>query len=226
VPLPQHYTNERNLRIERDNLLNKVDALSRKKGFEERDTSHKVLKIENQIAKSKEELVNVNKISTQRETAVKFEINHDEMWKKYYQKRLGINQSKLGHALPDQVPGLKKLITNDTQRVAYYNKSANDQWQMLRNLKARHNSEVVKLQNTIDKLENEMTTTSLTGAQTSRHLKNKIRKVQELIKPLTETLDSDDQLDAARRSAEKLEMAKANSEKSDAQKAADKPTTA
>jgi hypothetical protein len=218
VPLQQHYANERRFRIERDNLLNKVDALSRKKGFQVRDTEHAVLKIENQIASAKTSLSEVNKIATQRETAVKFEINHDEMWKKYYQKRLSLNQGKLSRALPDDASALKKLIANDEQRVAYYLKSANDQWESLKNLKAKHNSEVVKLQNTIDRLENEETTTGLRGAQATRHLVNQIRKVKELIKPISETLDSDDKLDIVRKAHEKIEMEKA-SHPEDAQKA-------
>jgi hypothetical protein len=218
VPLQQHYANERRFRIERDNLLNKVDALSRKKGFQIRDTQHAVLKIENQIASAKTSLTEVNKIATQRETAVKFEINHDEMWKKYYQKRLSHNQGKLGTALPDDASALKKLIANDEQRVAYYSKSANDQWESLKNLKAKHNSEVVKLQNTVDRLENEETTTSLRGAQATRHLDNQIRKVKELIKPISETLDSDDKLDMVRKAHEESEMQKA-SHPEDAQKA-------
>ena len=220
VPLPQHYANERRLRIERDNLLNKVDAFSRKKGFEERDMKHAVLKIQNQIAKTKEELRSVNKISSQRETAVKFEINHDEMWKKYYEKRLGVNQGKLGHALPDQVASLKKLEENDTQRIAYYTKSANDQWQTLKNLKAKHNSEVMKLQNIIDKLENDETTSSLKGAQVIRHLANQIRKIKQLIKPIDETLQADDEMDQVRRANEKMEMTRANGGKPDAATAA------
>jgi hypothetical protein len=218
VPLPQHYANERRFRIERDNLLNKVDALSRKKGFQIRDTEHAVLKIENQITSAKISLTEVNKIATQRETAVKFEINHDEMWKKYYQKRLSVNQGKLGKALPDDASALKKLIANDEQRVTYYTKSANDQWESLKNLKAKHNSEVVKLQNTIDRLENEETTTSLRGAQATRHLVNQIRKVKELIKPISETLESDDKLDMVRKAHEESEMEKA-SHPEDAQKA-------
>jgi hypothetical protein len=218
VPLKQHYANERRFRIERDNLLNKVDALSRKKGFQIRDTEHAVLKIENQIASAKTSLTEVNKIATQRETAVKFEINHDEMWKKYYQKRLSVNQGKLGKALPDDASALKKLIANDEQRVTYYTKSANDQWESLKNLKAKHNSEVVKLQNTIDRLENEETTTSLRGAQATRHLVNQIRKVKELIKPISETLESDDKLDMVRKAHEESEMEKA-SHPEDAQKA-------
>jgi hypothetical protein len=210
VPIAQHYANERRFRIERDNLLNKIDALSRKKGFQIRDTEHAVLKIENQIASTKTSLTEVNKIATQRETAVKFEINHDEMWKKYYQKRLALNQTKLGKALPDDASALRKLITNDTQRVQYYLKSANDQCESLKNLEAKHNSQVVKLQNTIDRLENEQTTTSLTGAQVTRHLVNQIRKVKELIKPISETLDSDDKLDMVRKAHEKIEMNRAD----------------
>jgi len=210
VPLVKHYSNERHIRIERDNLLNKMDALNRKKGFQERDTEHAVLKIENEVVKAKEALADAKKISVQRETAVKFEINHNEVWKKYYQKRLGINQGTLAHALPDQVVGQKKLIKNDEERVAYYTKAANSQWESLRNLKAKHNSEVVRLQNMIDRNENDQTTTTLKGAQSVRHLSNEVRKVKELIKPLTETLASDDHLDSVRRHNEKLERMRAN----------------
>ena len=130
VPLKEHYGNERQLRLKKDALLNKIDALTRKKGFVERDISHAILKIENDVAQSKEQLHNVNVVAVQRETAVKFEINHDMMWNYYYKKRLGINQAKLAHALPDQITGKKRLIKNDKGRMKFYKKAANEQYQI------------------------------------------------------------------------------------------------
>lgn len=222
VPLKEHYANERRLRIERDNNLNQIDRLRRQRGFLKRDIEHEGLKLENEEVKEKEALHNVNKIATQRETAVKFEINHDEMWKKYYDKRLKINQGKLVHALPDQVPGLNKLEANDHQRISFYTEAANEQWQLLNNLKARNSSQSTALENSIDRLENQITEVHLKGSEKERHLENGIRKLQEKNQPIIETLKSDVKLDKLRQhtamreqNAVTKEDAQANKEKAE-----------
>jgi len=100
------------------------------------------------------------------------------MWKKYYVKRLTINNNKTRKALDDELPGLKKLIANDKQRIGFYTKAANDQWQILRNLKARKNSQMVRLKNKIEMLENQITTIKLKGDEAVRNLNNEIYKLK------------------------------------------------
>merc|ERR1712076_225182 len=102
-----------------------------------RDYDHKILSEENKLIKAKQELKNIDKIATQRETAVKFEINHDEMWRKYYEFRQSENAKKTTHALPDQLVGLKNLIKNDKERAQFYLKAANEQWEALNNIKVK-----------------------------------------------------------------------------------------
>lgn len=87
VPLKQHYVNERSFRKERDNLQGQQNKVEREKLFAYKDNEHEIQTIKNKIVKAKFALNNTNKIFSQKETAVKFEINHDEMWKVYYTKR-------------------------------------------------------------------------------------------------------------------------------------------
>lgn len=206
VPLKKHYANERKLRIERDNYLNQIDALNREKGFKIRDKRHAMLKIENEIIKLHDTIDNVNKIHNQRKTAAKFEINHDIMWKKYYQSRLEANNQNLQKALPDDVPGIKALIKNDKERTAFYEKSANEQWETLTNLRVQQNSELMRIENEIDSLKNELTSVKLHGDQEIRRINNDIRKFKQQIKPIDELLKSDDELDAKRRKNEAVSM--------------------
>jgi len=53
VPIKKHYSNERRLRVEKDNLLTQIEEITRKKQFQKRDTEHDVLKKENTLAKLK-----------------------------------------------------------------------------------------------------------------------------------------------------------------------------
>ena len=40
VPVKQHYANERNLRVQKNKLMNQIDALNRRVTFMKRDTEH------------------------------------------------------------------------------------------------------------------------------------------------------------------------------------------
>ena len=61
-------------------------------------------------------------------TAIKFQIDHDWGWRTFYTIRKKANESHVHEATPDAIPGLKKLIEFDKQRVAYYTQKAHDQW--------------------------------------------------------------------------------------------------
>jgi len=63
-------------------------------------------------------------INSQRETAIKFQINHDWQWRAFYLKRKSINQEKLNKAEPDHVRNLKELLDFDTRRMAFYRSQA------------------------------------------------------------------------------------------------------
>ena len=90
VPQAEHYAQERKLREERDQNLDQIDKLKRQIGFISRDTEHAVLKIKNEMIKANSDKKARDIVETQRETAIKFEINHDEMWYYYTKHRLMI----------------------------------------------------------------------------------------------------------------------------------------
>ena len=156
IPLKSHYGNERRLRLKRNAIQDHLDELERDEGFKQRDFDHEVLGKENKMIKVKAELKNIDKIATQRSTAVEFEINHDEMWRKYYLMRKKINLKKKSHAYPDQLPGLENLIKNDDARAAFYFKAANEQWEALNNIRAKKSSADAKVKNQIGRLANEI----------------------------------------------------------------------
>ena len=94
IPLKKHYENERKFRVEKEKIDEKINKIKRKIRYQKRDSEHTKLKILNQIIKTKEDLQVTNKMDNQKETDVKFEINHNIMWKKYYEERRQINRSK------------------------------------------------------------------------------------------------------------------------------------
>jgi hypothetical protein len=73
-------------------------------------------------------------INSQRSTAIKFEINHDIMWRAYYEVRLATNRKNLRRVLPDERIALDALINNDKDRIKFYANAASDNWDSLQEL--------------------------------------------------------------------------------------------
>lgn len=141
------YEQERALRQKIDENNNKIDTLKRKRGIAKRDATHNANVIQDKKLKTRERLHQVAFVDTQRETAIKFEINHDEMWKAYYLKRKAFNNNRLKTAFRAQLPSIKKLIANDKMRMRMYHKDTMQQWQLLQDLKNRQNTDEMKLKN-------------------------------------------------------------------------------
>ena len=202
----KHYTNETDLRKRRDNITDQINKLQQKIKLSANDVDHKLLKLESKIVHARENLDVVKKISTQKETSIKYQINHDEMWLVYYNKRLRINNDKLTHAEPDEVPGLKTLIKFDKKNIRLDKQSLDKQWQLLQNVKVKRNHKVVSLENTINLNKNKLITVDLKFKQKDTKYKDQIKKLKNEVDPINKTLQSFEQLDESRKSSLMKEM--------------------
>lgn len=131
MPLKEQYQRERRLREENFDYQRQIRELKQKMTLSVNEERHKLLNMENGYSDMEvEERGDIRK-DNQRETAIKFQINHDIMWRSYYQQRLKENSTSLNTALPDEREALKKLIEFDKERIKYYIDSANDQYSLL-----------------------------------------------------------------------------------------------
>jgi len=80
--------------------------------FATKDLERSIEASENHLVKLKVDQSSLRLAISERETGIKFSINHNWMWRKYYQDRMKINQEKLNKAqqvMPDEVPGITNL---------------------------------------------------------------------------------------------------------------------
>jgi len=112
VPLQKHYKNERKLRVKHYEILKQIRAMKQKTLFATKDLERSIEASENHLVKLKVDQSSLRLAISERETGIKFSINHNWMWRKYYQDRMKINQEKLNKAqqvMPDEVPGITNL---------------------------------------------------------------------------------------------------------------------
>lgn len=97
-------------------------------------------------------------INSQRSTAIKFEINHDIMWRAYYRMRLGKNAAKIKKVYANDAQPLKALIDNDRERIRFYTNAAKENYNALKELLKKQddvNNRLADLiQHSVEKIEN------------------------------------------------------------------------
>merc|ERR1712183_204957 len=115
IPLPQHYANERKIRVHIFRLQNRIRKLKEQLTFSTKDLERAALKFQNKLISLRNRKVDLQIRVAQRETGAKFNIDHDEAWRAFYHSRLLVNKEKLHKALPDERVGLTKLVEFDTE---------------------------------------------------------------------------------------------------------------
>jgi hypothetical protein len=110
---------------------NEIFKLREQKTFASNDIKHAILKLQNHKISMQEKLKFFEKRVAQRETAIKFQIDHDFAWRTFYKKRFLANADNMSRALPDEQDSLQKMITFDKERATYWYDSATQQYMLL-----------------------------------------------------------------------------------------------
>lgn len=92
IPLTTHYANERQLRLLHYQYLSKIQKLKEKQQFNMNDYSHEILKNENEKVMLQDRLKFLQRRISQRQTAIKFQIDHNYAWKTFYLQRMRVNK--------------------------------------------------------------------------------------------------------------------------------------
>ena len=172
APMKLHYSNEQRLRKVRDENLNKIDALTRQEDLIKRNSAHEVLRLENEDLQQRAALKEQEMINSQRSTAIKFEINHDIMWRAYYMVRLETNKQNRRKVLPDERLALVALIANDRERIKFYANAASDNWDSLEELLKKEKVVDLNLENQIKNSVMKVNTIKLDNAKKMRELED------------------------------------------------------
>lgn len=199
TPQKQHFKNERELRLERDENKDRIDKLSRRERFIERDTDHENLKLQNKKVKLESKLKSSEKMATQRMTAIKFQINHNEMWKVYYEERLQANNQKLTHSKPIEVIALKDLIDNDKQRIGYYRRHCREQYELLKQLQKKETAITESLNELIANLKRRIGELKMRSTRKITGLQDRINSLKRMNRPIQQQINEDEKLDALQR---------------------------
>lgn len=131
IPSTAHYEKERQARIQHFVYKNQIFKLREQKTFASNDIKHAILKLQNHKISMQEKLKFFEKRVAQRETAIKFQIDHDFAWRTFYRKRFLANADNMSRALPDEQDSLQKMITFDKERATYWYDSATQQYMLL-----------------------------------------------------------------------------------------------
>jgi hypothetical protein len=197
------YESEEELRMKRDGNLDKIDSISRKESYTKRDIQHRILKLKNEIDRNSASLHSQELMATQRSTAMKFEVNHDMMWKAYYGQRLKLNMTRLQASTGTTSASIKALMKNDKSRMKFYQTHASEQYHALTKLEGKNNV----LSNTIAKplrvMGARIALLRLKGEREIRKLQTRIKELQRTNLPIEAALKKDQLADLAKRGRSK-----------------------
>jgi hypothetical protein len=196
APLRLHYSSEQRLRKQRDENLNRIDELTRREDLIKRNAAHEALTFENRDLKQRAALKEQEMINSQRSTAIKFEINHDIMWRAYYEVRLTTNQKNLHRVLPDERIALDALINNDKDRIKFYANAASDNWDSLIQLLKKEKVVDSNLEKLIKHSVMKVNMLKLDSEKTIVEIQAQIRKLVRKNIPIRAQIESDENLDS------------------------------
>lgn len=145
MPLNEHYRKEREVREKIYNLERNANKFREQLTFASNDLKHKILKVEKNHIETETDKHGLMTRVAQRETAMKFQIDHHEAWKTYYMKRKEVNNAKLNKAMPDEVSSIKKLVNFDQDRAAHWGSHAEKVYLGLKFLKTSDRKHVQNL---------------------------------------------------------------------------------
>jgi hypothetical protein len=149
----------------------------------------------------------------QRETAIKFQIDHDFAWRTFYKKRFVANDENVLRALPDERDSLKKMITFDKERATYWYDSATQQYMLLekRNKEDRVKHEGFSTE--ADEIDDKILMLKLELSQVVKKADSKIQDVAVKDELLMKILAGDVLQDTQKMENDKLEEQKFESDK-------------
>lgn len=134
----------------------KLNHLKKKLYFIVNDFNHKILSNKNKILRLSNELYSLKLASSQRQTGLKFQIDHDYSWKTFYGSRKKANEIKMSSAHRDLKPALSDLIRFDAERTLWYQGTALASWKSLIETQKRDARNISSVKDKIGKLETEV----------------------------------------------------------------------
>lgn len=211
VPLKQHYSNEKALRVKADHIKDQIAKNTHQLGFQVRALKRKILGLENEENKAESERTAVNRITEQREEAIKYEINHDEKFRELYKKRLERNTNLLKHALPDQRESEQKLITFDQDRVKHWTEVENKEQEKLQETSGKDVQARMRVEKLVAGLQEQIVALNSQVDNLKQHDTFETARLENELHNVEGTIQEDINLDKKRSENEKLESAKSAS---------------
>lgn len=92
----------------------------------------------------------------QRQTALKFQINHNYSWRTFYKERLKRTEKELEKASSDQAESLNRQIDYDKRMALYYTLGSQEAWVTLKNQQAIDTEKEQGINKQIDANESEI----------------------------------------------------------------------
>lgn len=148
-----NYADERSLRIKHYKFLNAINKLKEQKTFAINDLKHQIEELEVKKTKLNARRKMLERRISQRETGLKFQIDHDFAWKHYYDERRKQNSALTHNAMPDEMESLKKMLAYDDQRSQYFIDSATENWNTLLRLQKQDENMDRDMQSQIEDIE-------------------------------------------------------------------------
>jgi len=215
IPLKQHYANEKALRLRADHLKDSIAQITHSAGFKIRALKREEIGIKNNAIKAKSEQKAINKISDQREMAIKQELNHDEKFRELYKQRLQKNTRKMKGALPDEIPSLQKLVNFDKTRIMHWKKTEDNYQKKLVSTLSKDEQDKVTSDKSVSSLEATIGGLQASIAAIKSRVGFNIARKQNELKNIEGTIANDIALDKKRAHKERAEakQARADAEK-------------
>jgi hypothetical protein len=213
MPSTAHYEAERQSRIQHFVYKNEIFKLREQKTFASNDIKHEILKLQNHKISLQEKLKFFEKRVAQRETAIKFQIDHDFAWRTFYKKRFSANERNVSKALPDEVDSLEKMITFDKERATYWYDSATQQYMLLGKRSKEDRLKHEGFSTAADEIDDKILSLKLEHSQVVKKADIKIQDIAVKDELLMKILAGDGLKDTQKMENDKLEEQKFESDK-------------
>jgi hypothetical protein len=213
IPSTAHYEKERQARIQHFVYKNEIFKLREQKTFASNEIKNEILKLQNHNISMQEKLKFFEKRVAQRETAIKFQIDHDFAWRTFYKKRFVANDENVLRALPDERDSLKKMITFDKERATYWYDSATQQYMLLEKRNKEDRLKHEGLSTEADEIDDKILMLKLELSQVVKKADTKIQDVALKDEQLMKILAGDVLKDTQKMENGKLEEQKFESDK-------------
>lgn len=150
-------------------------------------------------------------LHTQREKAIKEEINHQEKFREQYESRLVANKARLESTKNDQKPEYQKLLNFDEKRIKYFEGGEEQEQKKLKDTMADDAKDKIALLKTVSTLEADISKLESRIKVIKTGMKMKVKILEGKAGNLHKLIGNNDTLDKTRDMIENHESKIANS---------------